>query len=566
MGGVLRFFLPFFLLCACFGAGRAFARVVINEVYYDHPGADAGYEFVELIDTDGAAADIGGLTLEFHNGTGTGWVVLWRAEPGVTIRAGEPFLLGDAMVSPAPDVLTTLSLQNGPDALRIVDASGAVLDVVGYGGLDDAAYTETRGAAVVAAGMSIARVPDANDTGDNASDFAAAAPSPGRFNVPRRDVALALAPPTPALLGRDAPGEERIALEVVNTGVLAVDAGQVRVAIADSTEAGSVEAAVVVNAAVIPPGGAERVELRVALSLGFHRLAATAGYPADERGFNDTVVLLRRVGRVPVLVSEVWSAPAPQCPQFVEVFNAGDAPVDVGGWRLRDMRAQPVPIAADSLVIAPRGFLAVSASPAALIACVPQTPPGSVVGVDGSWPSFNRSGSGVADSVVVSDRHGIPVEAVAYPPLPTGISGVSIERVDLYPGARAPVWRLSPAAQGCSPGRPNGASLYDPPVEGELDVEPNPFAPARGDVLRIAVAAGAGVARVVVSVFDMTGRRVADVGSAFALPAVFLWDGRDRSGHTVRPGLYVVACEELLADGTRGTVQKVVVGCAGAAR
>lgn len=563
MGGVSFFLLLCFLLQVGF-VRHVWARVVINELYYDHPGADAGYEFVELVDTGGAGADLGGLTLEFHNGAGTGWVVLWRAPAGSALAAGAPFLIGAALVSPPPDAPVALSLQNGPDAIRIVAADGTVLDVVGYGGLDDPAHSETRGVAPVAAGMSIARVPDGNDTDDNAADFVAAAPSPGRFNVPRRDVALALAPGTPALFGRDAPGEERIGFDVVNAGVLAVEVGGVRVVVTDSTEAGSVEAATSVNTAVIAAGAAERVELRVALARGFHRLAAKASYAADERGHNDTVVLLRRVGRIPVLVSEVWSAPSPQCPQFVEVFNAGVVPVDVGGWRLRDMRAQPVPFASDSLVIPPRGFLAVSASPAALLACVPHAPRDAVLGVDGSWPSFNRSGKGVADSVVVLDRHGIVVEAVGYPPLPSGLSGVSIERVDLYEGARSPVWRLSPSPAGCTPGLPNGASLYDAPVAGELDIAPNPFAPGRGDVLRIAAHAGAGVARVVVSVFDATGRRVADVGSASALPAVFLWDGRDRAGQLVRPGLYIVACEELLADGTRGAVRKVVVGCAGA--
>jgi hypothetical protein len=565
MGGVSRlFFFSLLLLSQFVSAGGVSARLVVNEVYYDHPGADGGYEFIELVDDSNAAADIGGLTLEFHNGTGTGWVVLWRAAPGTAIAAGMPFLIGAALVEPPPDVSVDLSLQNGPDAIRIVASDGTVLDVVGYGGLDDPAHVETLGAPPVAAGMAIARVPDGNDSGNNAADFVAAAPSPGRYNVPRRDVALALAGGTPPLYGRDAPGEERIVLEVVNAGVLAVAAGDVRVAVTDSTDAGSVEAATSTNASAIAAGGVERVELRVALTQGFHRLSARAEYAADERGHNDTVILLRRVGRVPVLVSEVWSAPAPQCPQFVEVFNAGMTPVDVGGWQLRDSRARPVPFATDSLVIPPRGFLAVSASPAALIACVPLTPRDGVVGVDGSWPSFNRSGSGVADSVVVTDRHGILVEAVGYPPLPTGLAGVSIERVDLYEGTRSPVWRLSPSANGCTPALPNEASLYDVPVTGELDVAPNPFAPARGDVLRIAVSAAGSVARVVVSVFDATGRRVADVGSASALPAVFLWDGRDRSGHAVRPGLYIVACEEFLADGTRGAVTKVVLGCAGA--
>ncbi len=565
MGGVARLFFWFVALLLSSPVSGALARVVINEVYYDHPGADAGYEFIELIDTDGAPADIAGLSVEFHNGTGTGWVVLWRGDPGTAITPDRPFVVGAEKVAPAPDVTVALSLQNGPDALRIVAADGSVLDVVGYGGLDDPAYTETRGAAAVVAGFSIARLPDGHDSGDNAADFAAAPPSPGRFNVPRNDVSLELAPNTPVLLGRESPGEERLLVDIVNTGVFDVGAGRVRVTLTDSTESQSGVVAEVINTAAIGPGRMERVELGATLALGYHRLFVRAEYAGDERGYNDAVLLLRRVGRLPVLVSEVWSAPAPDCPQFVELFNAGALPVDVGGWRLRDTRARPVPLAADSLLIPPRGFLAVCASPAALLACVPRTPSGRVVGVDGTWPSFNRSGSVVADSVVVSDRYGILVDAVGYPPLPTGVSGMSIERVDLYAGARSPVWRLSPSPDGCTPALPNEASLYDPPRQGALDVAPNPFAPGRGEVLRIAFDAGAGVSRAVVGVFDAAGRRVADVGGAVAFPAVLLWDGHDRAGNTVRPGIYVVACELLRDDGTRAAVWKVVVGCAGAA-
>lgn len=564
MGGVARLFFCFGLSLLLSPVSAARARVVINEVYYDHPGADAGYEFIELIDTEGAPADIAGLSVEFHNGAGTGWAMLWRADAGTAIAAERPFVVGAEMVAPAPDVTVALSLQNGPDAIRIVAADGSVLDVVGYGGLDDPAYTETRGAAAVVAGFSIARLPDGHDSGDNAADFAAAPPSPGRFNVPRNDVSLALAPSTPALLGRDAPGEERLLVDIVNTGVLEVGAGRVRVTLTDSTRSQAGVVAEVLNTAAIGPGRTERVELSATLALGYHRLSVRAEYAGDERGYNDAVVLLRRVGRLPVLVSEVWSAPAPDCPQFVELFNAGSVPVDVGGWRLRDARARPVPLAADSLLVPARGFLAVSASPAALLACVPRTPADRVVGVDGTWPSFNRSGSGVADSVVVSDRHGILVEAVGYPPLPTGVSGVSIERVDLYADARSPVWRLSPSPDGCTPAMPNQASLYDAPRGGALDVAPNPFAPGR-EVMRIAFDAGDGVSRAVVSVFDAEGRRVADVGGAVAFPAVLLWDGRDRAGNTVRPGIYVVACELLRDDGTRAAVWKAVVGCAGAA-
>lgn len=543
-------------------AGRA--AIVVNELYYDHPGADAGFEFVELLNTGDADVSIGDLALEFHNGSGTGWNAVARVPPSTVLGAGELFVIGASSVTPLPDEVVALALQNGPDAIRIVDADGAVLDVVGYGGLDDPDYVEMLGAAPVTAGTSIARIPDGADTDDNARDFFAATPTPGRFNVARHDVAARLAAGTPARAGRDGPGRERFEIAIENRGLFDVPAGAVAISVRDSTPgAPATEVATAFNASAIAPDAFERVALAVTLTAGYHWIDVIARYPGDERAGNDRVDLVRRAGRIPVLVSEVWSAPRPGCPQFVELFNAGAAAVDVAGWSLRDTRATPVPLAADSLRLDPRAFLAVTSSPAALIACVPGTPPSHVVGVDGSWPSFNRSGRGVADSVVVFDALGIAVDAVAYPPVATGTSGTSLERVDLYEGTRGAVWRLSPAAGGCTPGLRNRASLYEPPPAGHLELSPNPFAPASGGVLRIAVDVAPPVTRVAVHAFDVSGRRVAEIGVSGALPAVFLWDGRDRDGAIVPPGLYVVACESYFADGSRGAVLKVVVGCAG---
>jgi hypothetical protein len=539
----------------------AHARVVINELYYDHPGSDAGYEFVELLDDDGAAVDIAGWTIEFHNGSGEGWTVLWQAPPGTSLAADRPLAVGGASVRPPAGIVHEFSLQNGPDAIRLVDAQGVVRDVVGYGGLDDPLYVEGRGTSPVEAGRSVARIPDGLDRDDNAMDFVAATPSPGGFNLPRYDAALRPAPGTPERAARTPGTSERITLWIENTALRDIDAGAVAVSFSDSSEAGVVSAGTASNRAVIAPGAVEEVDVTLPLSGGYHWIRARLSFDRDERADNDAVVLVRRARRLAVMVSEVWSAPREGCPQFVELYNAGGDPVVVTGWRLRDTRARAVPLDGDSLVIASRGWLAVSANAEELRGCVPAA--GVVAGVDGSWPSFNKSGDAVADSVVVSDRYGIAVEAVAYPGLASGVSGRSLERVDLYPGTPGAVWRLSPSLAGCSPGLPNEASLYAPPPGGEIDVSPNPFAPASGDVLRIAVSADGVVSRVSVAVFDVNGRRVANVGSAGAVPVVFLWDGRDASGAPVRPGIYVVTCEIVMGDGSRGAVLKAVVGCAG---
>ena len=44
------------------------AQIVLNELYYDHPGLDSGYEFVELFNPAPVTASLAGYALEFHDG------------------------------------------------------------------------------------------------------------------------------------------------------------------------------------------------------------------------------------------------------------------------------------------------------------------------------------------------------------------------------------------------------------------------------------------------------------------------------------------------------------------
>lgn len=560
MGGGARFllsvFLPVLLLPVPVGAS-----VVVNELYYDHPGADAGYEFVEILNSGSEAVSLDGVTLEFHNGVGEGWTVIWRAPNGVVLPPDVPWVLGGAAVTPPPDAVFELALQNGPDSIRLIDAQGTVLDVAGYGGLDDATYVERLGVAPVDAGQSIARTPDGRDTGDNAVDFQAATPTPGRRNVARHDASPALADDVAARSGRDRAGIERLAVEVANLGLNDIPPGAVTVVARDSSATGASEVGTARTASTIPAGDAERVVLEVALSEpGYHWISIDTHYAPDERRANDRVSLVRRVGRPALLVSEIMSAPGAGCPQFVELYNAGDFTLDLTGWSLRDMRSKPARIAADEFLLASRESVVISADPVALSVCAHTR--ARVFDVDGSWPSFNKSGSAFADSVVVVDVLGIPVEGVAYPGVATGTTARSLERIDLFPpmAPRDAVWRLSRDSGG-SPGLANAGALEVAPRT-RCEVSPNPFFPTEGDLMRIAVAAVPGVASVVVRIYDPSGRRVREVGSATTFPAVVLWDGRCDGGEPVRAGVYVLACEAFGADGARVGVEKVVVGCA----
>jgi hypothetical protein len=184
-----------------------------------------------------------------------------------------------------------------------------------------------------------------------------------------------------------------------------------------------------------------------------------------------------------------------------------------------------------------------------------------VVEHQGAWPTLNRTGTGgESDSVVVTDALALPVDAISYPPVDSEHAGRSLERVDLYLGRATQTWVLSTRQRGASPGRPGGRSLLEPPAPGSIEVTPKTFNPWSGETVTVSIDSPLGT-RVVVSVYDVEGRRLAELGSAVAFPSVFVWDGRHSGGRTMLPGLYLVVCERFSAGGDRLATQRVVVGC-----
>ena len=110
---------------------------------YDPPGADSGLEYVELAASAGAdtTASLAGWVVQTGNGAQPGvWTVAWAGAPGDRLRGGL-FVIGEAEVRPAPDVVVNLDLQNGPDACRLMGPAGEE-DRLGWGTPLDASFFE----------------------------------------------------------------------------------------------------------------------------------------------------------------------------------------------------------------------------------------------------------------------------------------------------------------------------------------------------------------------------------------------------------------------------------------
>ena len=154
--------------------------VVINEVLYDPDGADAtDDEFIELAGDVGGSLD--GYSIAAINGAnGETYVTI---DLSGSIGASGLFLIGGANTG-SVDVALTRQLQNGPDAIQLLDCDGEVVDAVAYGGFEPRAETYAEGLPTDASGgESIARCAGVEDSDDNATDFGAAQPTPGAPNM-----------------------------------------------------------------------------------------------------------------------------------------------------------------------------------------------------------------------------------------------------------------------------------------------------------------------------------------------------------------------------------------------
>ncbi|HSC48775.1 MAG TPA: lamin tail domain-containing protein [Gaiellaceae bacterium] len=174
------------LKCVPSGGGSS-AEIRVNEFMTGSTGA-ASNEFVELVNAGSSAADVGGFKVAYRASAGTSDISLATIPAGTTIAAGGFYLLAGSgyLGSHTADQTFSTSLSSTGGGIAVRDSGGVILDSVGYGDATNAfveAHTATAPPATAAPGSSSNRIPDGNDTNDNAADFSVSAtPTPGAAN------------------------------------------------------------------------------------------------------------------------------------------------------------------------------------------------------------------------------------------------------------------------------------------------------------------------------------------------------------------------------------------------
>jgi hypothetical protein len=494
----------------------------ISEVFYDAAGDDTGHEYLELFNPFTIMLPLAGARIEVGDGSGPGrWTLRWTGGSGDSIAPRGRFVIGGALVDATPKATATLDLQNGPDAVRITWPDGGA-EVVGYGALEFPEYFCGAPAADAPAGQSLARWPDDADLGSNALDFRAAAPSPGRANQRRRDAALtagrlSIEPELP-----QPGGTARLTATLENRGVDAIAAGELNLVVGDG------DLAVPLASARLAPAlaAAESVTLTIdlpTLVIGLHRLLAAVELSGDEAPGNDVDSVSVRVGRGPLQLTEIQFHPASGEGEWVEVVNAGDAPLDLGAFALTDRGGHPArPVTTVS--IPPESLAVLAQDRSALLSRFPALDSTRVIEAR-PWPSLNNTDddTGIADVVRLIEPGGTLTDRFAYSSAGIPV-GWTLEQ-------NSEVWGV-----GAEPG---GTPLGFPSTPGALarrfEIEPRRV--LSGATARLAWDLPWPRARVAFELYDLAGR-----SRGVVLPEVEVaargartWMARD-----VGAGLYLV--------------------------
>ncbi|MBU8921125.1 MAG: lamin tail domain-containing protein [Bacteroidales bacterium] len=540
--------LLFNLFTACtslFSPILAFEGPVINEIYYDEPGPDTGREFIEIINAGSVTVDLSGYQIYMIDGRTGNRDIIWFGKEGLEILPGAILAIKGSYYSPVDGLSLDGHLQNGPDAVMFLDGD-TVVDLVGYGDLDDQGLYESSPCVDVGAGWSLARRPDGYDSDNNIFDFVPAMPSPGVRNFFDYDLTVSIEREN-FLYCFDSPAS--IPVEILNSGLHSF-AGTFRLFIESEEN---------LPASEIFCELASGVSLRTQLTIWkpasiLERTAVIVDASVDENPGNDTAFVIVSPSPADIVINEIMARPLDGCCEWIEIFNRETYPVDIRNWSISDRSGSMGTVQDDVLIIDPGVFMVLTRDTDLFTEC--HMSGGDIIRtqIDG-WPSLNdRDTGGIADVVSLMDRSGLLVDEVNYSDMWGEERGRSIERYspDACSAGASLLWHRSLSADGATPGSINSTCSFNDIPAGILSITPQCLDYGTREGLYVSISGYAGEFGCSITIYDMEGvavkRLVAERGGASVLTC--RWDGMSDNGFRLPTGLYICVAE-FLGEGGR---------------
>lgn len=196
-----------------------------------------------------------------------------------------------------------------------------------------------------------------------------------------------------------------------------------------------------------------------AIAGGVYQIAARSLSSLDEDSTDDFASHILKVGYPPgqIVVNEIMYQPAANTPEWFELYNIGDLPIDLNGWCFRKAHGSWQTLLDTTFILEPQQYLIVAAN-LNFYQMYPEWS-GNLL-IPPTFPSLNNT----SDSLFLKDAANQIHEIIRYDSKWGGKENVTIERINPYtPALSSPNWGSSIAPTGATPGTINSIALrpYD---------------------------------------------------------------------------------------------------------
>lgn len=236
-----------------------------------------------------------------------------------------------------------------------------------------------------------------------------------------------------------------------------------------------------------------------------------------------------------LIINEIMVAPLPGDPEWIELYNPTEIPIDLAHWYLSDQdTTKKKCITQESIQLSPSEFLIITETPFFLS--------NSVQWIQMALPSLNND----QDAIYLFDFKQNLIDCAHYSTSSDWETGVSLERIQYYQSSKdSQNWMPSVSKTGSTPGFKNSVSFDKIPNHCRLDVSPNPFSPDGDkweDVTCISYKVPVTQCRVILQIYDLLGRPVHTLfgGSRSGATGSVFWDGLNSQGNLCRIGIYIL--------------------------
>lgn len=502
------------------------AAIVINEVYYDHPGTDTGYEWIELYNNGSENIQLEGARIQ---AAGTTWADKYTL-PAFVLRPGRFLLIGEEYVANA-QLIATLRFENGDtatDGVRYLSPDGLYSDTVLYctpnlnALTNDIGLIGTSFAIDAAPGSSLARFQDGVDSNLCAVDFVAESnPTPGLPNRVNCDYALLHG----NLIYDD--GIAQINLWIKNNSPITPSIFAT-ISISQNLET-------IYQANIPPIAGQDSTELNIELICTDQPLLIVLEL-ADDPDTSNNSISLTPGGTVPdgVYINEFLAYPENGNQEWIELYSSGvKATNPKTDYEITDASTGSIRFS----LPATAGYYVVCRDTSALLIRYPDCPPQSLVYAS-SWTYLNNDG----DHLVLRAAETV-IDSVTYANN-EAIRGVSRERY--LNSSNEVMWQNCHYSIGGSPGRANStAAQIELPDIGSISIQGSPCKISLGESIRVTYNLQAASNRISCKIFDLRGEKIRTLAdnTLGTNSGVLYWDGRKQDGSLAPRGLYFLLWE-----------------------